>query len=129
MGLPMSKNLLDEGYRVFGYDINPAATEKFASHGGNVSPEVKDVLTNAEVVFISLPSPPIVESVYFGEGGIINCAKKGRIIIDTSTVSPELNRKLEKACNEKRIKYWIVRTFMRFFCNPLDRCNDVAIMW
>ncbi len=105
MGIPMSKNMIDAGYDVYGYDINPVAVETFSKNGGRSCSRIQDVLAEVEAVFISLPSPPVVEKVYFGEEGIIKHARKGTFIMDTSTVSPELNKRLDEACAEKGIKY------------------------
>ncbi len=105
MGLPMSHNLLKSNYEVYGYDINPVAIEKFKENGGIVCSDMKEIFSETETIFISLPSPPIVEKIYFGDDGIINHAKKGSMIIDTSTVSPELNRRLDQACKEHGIRY------------------------
>lgn len=105
MGLPMSNNLLKSNYEVYGYDINLEAIEKFKGNGGIVCSDMREIFSETKTIFISLPTPPIVEKIYFGDDGIINNAKKGSMIIDTSTVSPELNRRLDEACKEHEIRY------------------------
>ena len=43
MGTAMSKNLLEAGFRVVGYDIAPPALEAFAARGGEVAASVAAV--------------------------------------------------------------------------------------
>ncbi|SFE52017.1 NAD(P)-dependent oxidoreductase [Alteribacillus iranensis] len=105
MGAPMAENLLKNGYTVYGYDINEEALNTFADKGGNSCPTVKQAVENADVLFVSLPSPPIVRDVYLGEDGILAHAPKNLLIADTSTVSSELNRELGEACKEKNVRY------------------------
>ncbi|WP_078379913.1 NAD(P)-dependent oxidoreductase [Sutcliffiella halmapala] len=104
MGLPMAGNLINEEYEVFGFDINPTAIAKFQEKGGHICPSIKEVLQRVDVVFLSLPSPAIVEKAFYEEG-IIKYGREGLIIIDTSTVTPELNRKVFQACLENKLKY------------------------
>ena len=105
MGQPMAKQLLEKEYEVYGYDISEASLNQFKANNGHPKTEIKEVLENVEVIFVSLPSPPVIEAVYFGDEGILKNAKKDLIIVDTSTVSTELNCRLEKACAEHGVKY------------------------
>lgn len=105
MGQPMAHNLLKKGYSVYGYDIVESSRNQFKENGGMACEDIREVCAEAEMVFVSLPSPQIVESVYLGEQGIINYLKKDTLVIDTSTVSPSLNRKLDSICKEQNIRY------------------------
>ncbi|KZE46901.1 3-hydroxyisobutyrate dehydrogenase [Brevibacillus parabrevis] len=105
MGMPMSQNLLGSGYAVFGFDVNPGAEEEFAGAGGVAGLTIEAVVKQTEVVLTSLPSPGIVESVYTGAGGILEYARAGQILVDTSTVTPGLNERLAAACQAKGIGY------------------------
>jgi 3-hydroxyisobutyrate dehydrogenase-like beta-hydroxyacid dehydrogenase len=51
------------------------------------------------VVLSSLANDEAVHSVYFGKGGVFSAAKRGTIILEMSTISPELSRLLHRqAC-------------------------------
>ncbi|MGG4267481.1 NAD(P)-dependent oxidoreductase [Peribacillus simplex] len=104
MGLPMAENLISHDYIVYGFDINPTAIVKFQEIGGHVCQSIKEVLQHADVIFISLPSPAIVEMTFFEEG-IIKYGADNLIIIDTSTVTPELNRRVFTACQKNNLRY------------------------
>ncbi|WP_281869850.1 NAD(P)-dependent oxidoreductase [Brevibacillus parabrevis] len=105
MGMPMSKNLLGSGYAVYGFDVNPDAEKEFAAAGGVAGLTIEEVVKQTEVVLTSLPSPGIVESVYTGVGGILEHARAGQILMDTSTVTPGLNERLAVACQAKGVGY------------------------
>lgn len=105
MGMPMSKNLLGSGYAVYGFDVNPDVEKEFAAAGGVAGLTIEEVVKQTEVVLTSLPSPGIVESVYTGVGGILEHARAGQILMDTSTVTPGLNERLAVACQAKGVGY------------------------
>ncbi|MEW9111267.1 MAG: NAD(P)-dependent oxidoreductase [Cytobacillus gottheilii] len=100
MGLPMSANLLKAGYIVYGSDINEKAEDAFQKLGGKIGIPVEELTGICEVIFTSLPSNKAAESVYFGKHGLIEQSSNKCILIDTSTISPELHQKIEKAIKE-----------------------------
>lgn len=101
MGFPMSENLLKSGYTVYGSDINEKAEEAFQKLGGHIGASIEEMTRLCEVIFTSLPSNKAAESVYFGEHGLIEHCTDGVILIDTSTISPEIHQKMESAVKEK----------------------------
>ena len=54
------------------------------------------------MIFTSLPSPRAVEAVYFGQEGLFENSHSNVVLIDTSTVSPQLNKQLEEAAKERK---------------------------
>jgi len=57
------------------------------------------------LIFTSLPSPRAVEAVYFGEEGLIENSHPNVVLIDTSTVAPQLNKRLAEAANDKKVDF------------------------
>ena len=53
----------------------------------------------------SLSTPQRVEQVYRSEQGIMHHAKKGSLLIDFSTVNPELNDSLHKDVQSLGLRY------------------------
>jgi len=105
MGLPMSINLLKAGFTVYGFDTNSKAMEQFIDEGGVGLATAKEVAEQSDIIMTSLPTPQIVELVYKSEQGIIHHAKKGSLIIDFSTVNPELNDSLHKEAQSLGLRY------------------------
>lgn len=87
MGGPMSSRLLDAGYSLCVYDSREEATRPLAERGAHVAQSAGEVASAAELVFVSLPTPAIVQEVALGEGGLIR-GKRIRCAIDLSTTGP-----------------------------------------
>jgi 3-hydroxyisobutyrate dehydrogenase-like beta-hydroxyacid dehydrogenase len=64
-----------------------------------IAASVADLVVGSDVVLSSLANDEAVYSVYFGRGGVFSAAKRGAIILEMSTISPELSRLLHRqAC-------------------------------
>lgn len=105
MGLPMSKALIEADYEVYGFDLNEEAAAEFEKAGGTAKATLKEIVEASEIVFTSLPSNKAVEAVYLGEDGLIPNSNGDKILVDTSTVAPEVNQKLEKAANKQGVAF------------------------
>ncbi|MEI5906287.1 NAD(P)-dependent oxidoreductase [Bacillus spongiae] len=105
MGLPMSENLLNSGYTVYGVDVQSEAEAAFEQFGGIIGISLPNLSKLCEVIITSLPSSKAVETVYLGEEGLIENSRPGLLIIDTSTVAPEVNQKVESAAKRKGIEF------------------------
>ncbi|TDY46709.1 3-hydroxyisobutyrate dehydrogenase/2-hydroxy-3-oxopropionate reductase [Alicyclobacillus sacchari] len=103
MGLPMSLNLVRGGYEVHGYDVVPRSREAFASEGGKACESVLDVVRAADVLCASLPGPAEVTQV-FGEL-VAQEGRSGQLVIDFSTVSPQVNHRVAEALASRGIDY------------------------
>ncbi|MFJ7404625.1 MULTISPECIES: NAD(P)-dependent oxidoreductase [unclassified Lysinibacillus] len=105
MGLPMSINLLRAGYEVFGFDTNTKAMEQFIAEGGIGVKTALELVKQSDVIMTSLPTPQIVEHIFTSEEGILQNAKQGSLLIDFSTVNPELNDVLHKKAQSLGLRY------------------------
>ncbi|UED81121.1 NAD(P)-dependent oxidoreductase [Lysinibacillus sp. CD3-6] len=105
MGLPMSINLLRAGYEVYGFDTNTKAMEQFIAEGGIGLSTTKELAQHSNVIMTSLPTPQVVEHVFTSEEGILQNAQQGSLLIDFSTVNPELNDELHKKAQSFDLRY------------------------
>jgi 3-hydroxyisobutyrate dehydrogenase len=96
MGGPMSANLLKAGHEVMGFDLVPSALEAFAKAGGKVAKSAAAAVADAETVITMLPTGAHVRAVYTGEGGVLPHARKGALLIDSSTIDVETARFVAK---------------------------------
>ncbi|MBW2654720.1 MAG: NAD(P)-dependent oxidoreductase, partial [Deltaproteobacteria bacterium] len=65
---------------------------------------VDEVSEKCDVIITIVGFPADVEEVYLGKNGILNCAKKGTIVIDMTTSSPELAIKIDEKAKAKGIE-------------------------
>ena len=84
MGGPMARRLMEAGYKLTIFDSSEEAMGALLEKGATRAASVKSLCDSVEIVFCSLPTPPIVEAVALGPGGVIE-GSKVRLFIDTST--------------------------------------------
>lgn len=96
MGFPMVEKALGAGLSVHVFDTNASAVGTLAGKGARPETSAKSVADKAEIVFVSLPTAPIVEIVALGEDGIVH-GKAIRHYIDLSTTGPTMARKVAEA--------------------------------
>jgi 2-hydroxy-3-oxopropionate reductase len=94
MGKPMARNLLKAGYPLVVHNRSRTAVEELSKEGAQAAGSSKEVAERAEVLITMLPDSPDVELVYAGEQGIFAGAKPGMLLIDMSSISPVVARKL-----------------------------------
>ena len=95
MGEPMCRNLLlKSGMPVIVFDVDPAPLSRLVVLGAQRADRACEVVTAADVIFLSLPSGEIVEQVALAEGGLLANIAPGKIVVDLSTSPVDLTRKL-----------------------------------
>lgn len=94
MGGPMARNVLKRGYHVTGYDLNADAVAALVAAGGRAAASPRAVAEAAEVVVTMLPDGPDVEAAVLGERGALEGLRTGAILVDMSTIDPEVTRRI-----------------------------------
>ncbi|BCX14113.1 MAG: 6-phosphogluconate dehydrogenase [Candidatus Dojkabacteria bacterium] len=85
MGSGIALNLLDHGYKVFGYNRTPTKTkelESFGLHGIYSFEEVQVKLSKPRIVWVMVPSGEPIEEIITGRNSIINFLEPGDFLID-----------------------------------------------
>src|SRR5262245_17419106 len=90
MGAPMAANLVKAGFEVTGYNRSPARVEQLAAAGGRGASDIAEAVRDADVVATMVPDSPDVRTVLAGEGGVFEHAKAGTLVIDFSTIRPDV---------------------------------------
>ncbi|MDO8266853.1 MAG: 3-hydroxyisobutyrate dehydrogenase [Moraxellaceae bacterium] len=104
MGAPMARNLLNAGFTVRVFDLNPALTEPLAAEGAIVTAAPSDTIAGADTVITMLPHDAAVLGLYInGENGLLDFLTADMLVIDCSTTSPECARKVSAAAHERNI--------------------------
>src|ERR1051326_5250796 len=104
MGKPMARNLLKAGYPLLVHNRSRASVEELANEGAapaanayeGAAPAANayEVAAAADILITMLPDSPDVEQVYNGAEGVFKGARSGALLIDMSTISPVVARKL-----------------------------------
>ena len=105
MGKPMALNLLNAGYSLLVFDINESPVNEVVQAGAEngISPE--NIGANCEIIVTMLPNSPQVEEVICGKNGVLQSAKPGTIIIDMSSISPIVAKKVYNEAAKKGVDF------------------------
>jgi len=87
MGTPMAGHLLGAGHRLFVRSLSPVPPQILQA-GAQACRTGQEVAERADVVFIMVPDTPDVAEVLFGEGGVVSGLRKGKTVVDMSSISP-----------------------------------------
>ena len=103
MGGPMSRRLIDAGFSLSVFDTSAEAQASLKEAGATIEASPEDIGNNADVVFVSLPTPDIVENVVLG-----GVAKGSRVktIVDLSTSGPGMAGRVSRGLEPRGIA-WI----------------------
>ena len=97
MGQPMALNLVRAGHKLTVYNRNSEKTEPLRQAGAQVASTPAAAATGADFVVIIVTDSAAVEEVLLGKDGILGSIGSGAIVIDSSTISPTVSRKM--ACH------------------------------
>jgi 2-hydroxy-3-oxopropionate reductase len=104
MGSPMSENLLRAGYDVTGFTLEPEKLRRLADRGGTAAASVAEAVADADVIVTMVPASPQVEAVAYGDDGVLAHARRGALLIDTSSITPQTSIDLARAAKRRGIR-------------------------
>jgi 3-hydroxyisobutyrate dehydrogenase len=102
MGGRMTKCLVRGNLSVLGFDVN---TSVIAETGAQPADSAGAVARDSDIVLLSLPDSRIIEAVVLGDGGVLECARAGQVVIDLSTAAPESTRRIHGLLAQKGAAY------------------------
>ena len=105
IGTLMSLNILRAGYPLVVYDIVPSQMEPLLGAGAEPATSPRDVASRCQTILLSLPNSPIVEQVTLGEGGIIEGAATGAIVVDLTSGNPPHTAEICARLTERGIHF------------------------
>ena len=101
MGKPMARNLLKAGYPLIVHSRSRPPVDELVREGAKAATNPREVAAQAGIVITMLPDSPDVESVYGGKDGVFAGARSGALLIDMSTISPVVARKLAAEAEQR----------------------------
>ncbi|TWE12410.1 2-hydroxy-3-oxopropionate reductase [Rudaeicoccus suwonensis] len=101
MGNPMAVNLQRAGFTVRGYNPPPARTDALVEAGGTATDSLAEAVQGADVVCVMVPDSPDVQDVLLSEDGVFAHAAPGTLVIDFSSIRPDVTTGLSKVAAEK----------------------------
>ena len=102
MGHGMAKNIVAKGFPLtLSVFRRREPVADLLAAGAAEAASFAAVAAASDVVFVCVTGAPEVESVVLGAGGLLEGARAGLVIVDTSTSEPSMSAKLRAACAAK----------------------------
>jgi 2-hydroxy-3-oxopropionate reductase len=104
MGKPMARNLIKAGHELVVHNRSRGPVDELAREGGHPAQTAREVAEQTGVVITMLPDSPDVEGVFGGDGGLLAGASEGALLVDMSTISPLVTKKLAETASERGVR-------------------------
>jgi 3-hydroxyisobutyrate dehydrogenase len=102
MGGRMALRIREAGDPIIAYDRD---AERLAASGIDAAGSMAGLVSEVDVVLLSLPDSSIIEPVMLGPGGVLEQARAGQVVVDLSTASPESTRRIHAALAERSVEF------------------------
>lgn len=103
MGGKMAMNVLKAGHELTVYDIAKENVKPLTDKGAQAGDSAADVAEKSDIIMVSLPNSQIVEGVILDKDGVLEGAKEGSVIIDFSSITPKVIRKISDIASNKGV--------------------------
>lgn len=101
MGRLMAVNLVKAGFEVVGFNRSPGRTDALVAAGGRAAGSIREAVAGAAVVVTMVSDSAAVESVLTGAEGVFASAAPGTVLIDFSSISPDVARRLAAVADSR----------------------------
>ncbi len=106
MGEPMCRNLARKSGRpVIALDLRPEPLARLEADGVKAATSVREIVDQAAVIMLSLPSGSEVEAICAGEGGLLALSRAGQAVIDLGTSPVRLMRALAEKFGKRGVDF------------------------
>jgi 3-hydroxyisobutyrate dehydrogenase-like beta-hydroxyacid dehydrogenase len=105
MGSRLARRLHATGWNIRAWNRSPQPATQIDKEGIAIAPSVASLVAGSDVILSSLANDAAVRSVYLDKGGVFSTAKPETVILEMSTISPELSRSLHEEARKKGIDF------------------------
>ena len=103
MGRSMALNLLKAGYRLSVYTRTPDSAKVVLEAGAQWCKTPQEVARQSQVLITIVGYPKDVEDLYLGSGELVTAANRGSYLVDMTTSSPVLAKKIYEAAKTRGV--------------------------
>lgn len=94
MGQGMARNLLRAGFDLAVWNRTASKMDELVAEGAAAAGSPADLARRCDIVITCVSDTPDVEAVVLGEHGAIHGLREGSLLIDMSTISPQVTREI-----------------------------------
>ncbi len=103
MGAPMARRLLEAGHRLTVHNRTRSREEPLAAAGARRAASPREAAEGAELVITIVSDTPDVREVVLGRDGVADGLAEGGIVVDMSTISPDVTREIAAALETRNL--------------------------
>lgn len=107
MGGPMARRLVAAGHRVHVCGRDPRRLDPVVAAGGVRCGSPREVAERSEIVFTCVTDVAAVEAVTLGPDGIAASGRRGGLVVDMSTISPDATERLSAELHGRCGATWV----------------------
>jgi len=101
MGSRMAARLIDKGHTVTGYNRTKSKAQWLIDRGMKWGETPRKVAESADMIFVMVTDSKALDGVANGSDGFIAGLDNGKIVIDSSTLSPAMSREVAEKVRAK----------------------------
>jgi 3-hydroxyisobutyrate dehydrogenase-like beta-hydroxyacid dehydrogenase len=101
----MAANLLKAGYELTVWNRTASRADSLVAQGAKLAASPCDLAAASEVIFTIVSDPPALESVLWGDSGVFAGMRSGSVLVESSTVSPGLEKRVSAAAAAKGAEF------------------------
>jgi 3-hydroxyisobutyrate dehydrogenase len=103
MGHSMAANIMKAGYAVHLHTRTRSKAQDLVDAGGHWHDSPASLARSADIIITIVGMPHDVESVFLGQNGLLENARPGTLLIDMTTSSPDLARRIYESGRKRGI--------------------------
>jgi 3-hydroxyisobutyrate dehydrogenase len=96
MGSRLTQRLHSSGWNVQAWNRSPDPARAMSQKGIRITASLAELVADSDVVLSCLANDAAVHSVYLDKDGVLSAEKPGTILLEMSTISPQLSRLLHQ---------------------------------
>jgi 3-hydroxyisobutyrate dehydrogenase-like beta-hydroxyacid dehydrogenase len=96
MGSRLTQRLHASGWNIQAWNRSPEPARELSQAGIPIAASLMDLVASSNVILSSLANDAAVHSVYSNSAGVFSSAKPGTIVLEMSTISPQLSHLLHR---------------------------------
>jgi 3-hydroxyisobutyrate dehydrogenase len=105
MGTALVGRLLSERFAVTVWARQASATGTLVASGATAAPDIAGIWGSSDLAMSFLANDDAVQEVYLGPGGLVETAPSGALLIEMSTISPEVSGLVATAAEGRSLQY------------------------
>jgi 3-hydroxyisobutyrate dehydrogenase-like beta-hydroxyacid dehydrogenase len=105
MGSRLVRRLYASDWRIQAWNRSPRPAESLRRDGVAIAASIADLVAGSDVILSSLTNDEAVQAVYFDGQGVFSALRPGQIVLEMSTISPGLSRRLHQQAAGRGVRF------------------------